>query len=454
MLGLGIDIGTTTICAVIVDSANGQMMYKKTVANTGFINAKRSFERIQDATKILNIVDKLVAEAKRKFKIASIGITGQMHGIVYVDENMQPLSHLYTWQDKRANEIYKDGKSYIEHIHKLTGKNVPTGYGVATHFYNSKNELIPPKTKGVITIQGLAALRLCGLSEVVSHSSDCASLGLYDINNHCFYEELFDKLGLSVSIFPRSVKDFEAIGYHDNIPVCAAIGDNQASYLGSVSDFEHDVLVNAGTGSQISIYSEKIVTSKNIECRPLYDKKYILVGSSLSGGRAYAMLDIFFKQVLNMAGYEVDTVLPFMDKALEKHLLKTSLKVETTLAGTRSNPNKSGSIMNLCDDNFTPEDFMIGFMNGMAHELYQYYVETGSKCSGKIIGSGNTIRKNAAFAKILSGKFEMPLHVPVSTEEASFGAALTGFVAANIFKSIKETRHLVTYKELLFMKVS
>lgn len=49
------------------------------------------------------------------------------------------------------------------------------------------------------------------------------------------------------------------------------------------------------------------------------------------------------------------------------------LKIRTTFDGTRTDPKSSGSIQGLTSDNFTPEAFTYGILEGMGDELYQMY---------------------------------------------------------------------------------
>ena len=59
-------------------------------------------------------------------------------------------------------------------------------------------------------------------------------------------------LGIDIPYIPTVTDDYTIVGFADTVPVSVAIGDNQASFLGSVRDIDNSVLVNIGTGSQIS----------------------------------------------------------------------------------------------------------------------------------------------------------------------------------------------------------
>ena len=98
---LGLDLGTTTISAAVLD-ADGRLLCTRTVPG-GAAVAGQPWERKQDARGIehaaLSLLDGLLQEFP---DIGCVGLTGQMHGIVYVDAAGQLLSPLYTWQDERA----------------------------------------------------------------------------------------------------------------------------------------------------------------------------------------------------------------------------------------------------------------------------------------------------------------------------------------------------------------
>ena len=81
---LGLDLGTTTISAAVLD-ADGRLLCTRTVPG-GAAVAGQPWERKQDARGIehaaLSLLDGLLQEFP---DIGCVGLTGQMHGIVYVD---------------------------------------------------------------------------------------------------------------------------------------------------------------------------------------------------------------------------------------------------------------------------------------------------------------------------------------------------------------------------------
>ena len=175
----GLDIGTTSICGIVTDSLTGGVLKTVTRANDSFINSGKKFERIQDPERIFDIVTGILTELNDG-EISAIGISGQMHGMLYYDSEGRAVSPLYTWQDERASLEFEDGVTYAGAV-----KSYP-GYGLATHFYNKENGLVPENATGLCTIGDYVAMRLCGNTKAIMHITNAASLGCFDIERNVF----------------------------------------------------------------------------------------------------------------------------------------------------------------------------------------------------------------------------------------------------------------------------
>lgn len=135
MYAIGIDIGTTSICGIVLDTDSGAVVKSRTEASDAFIATPNSWEKIQDTGKVIGLALEIL-ESFADYPAAVIGLTGQMHGIVYVDEKGRAVSPLYTWQDNRGNLPYGD-TTYACHLGSFSG------YGNVTDFYNRVNHLRP-----------------------------------------------------------------------------------------------------------------------------------------------------------------------------------------------------------------------------------------------------------------------------------------------------------------------
>ena len=115
-----------------------------------------------------------------------------------------------------------------------------------------------------------------------------------------------------------------------------------------------------------------------------------------------------------------------------RQLENRRLKIETTFDGTRVSPELGGSITNLFSDNFTPESFTYGVLEGMSRELYNMYqtIHNGTDIEVKhITGSGNGLRKNKVLCEIVEEMFGAELVLAEHEEEAAVGAAISGSIS-------------------------
>ena len=199
MKSLGIDIGTTTISAAVIDPAANTVLTTRTVPNDSFIRTERSWEKIQDAEKICAKVFGLADELlKTHQEIESIGLTGQMHGIVYVDRQGECIGPLYTWQDERGAlpcSCY-GGKSVCDLLSETYGIRIYPGYGLATHLYNQVSGLVPERAVKICTIMDYIGMKMTGRREPLMHSSNAASLGMFDVRERCFMREIIRDAGI------------------------------------------------------------------------------------------------------------------------------------------------------------------------------------------------------------------------------------------------------------------
>lgn len=500
MKAIGLDIGTTTVCGVLVDAKTGELLDAKTLTNDSVIESVHTYERTQDADKILvkckNILEEYLSEQE---DIVSIGVTGQMHGIVYVDENGVAVSPLYTWQDGRGdlccpdiqNDIQKkltvaDSETvenidngnkvannaevaelgngaitYAAELSKITGYHMASGFGLTTNYYNTKHGLVPEKAKSFCTIPDYVAMSLAGEKRPKMHQTMAASLGLYNMKAGDFDRTAVEKAGMNPELLPEVATTSTLCGAYTadmekypayagkTIPVAVAFGDNQASFLGSVNQ-DCKVLLNVGTGGQVSVYSEELVKADGIECRPYLKGSYLMAGSSLCGGYSYNLVKRFFEEIYALAGVDCPKdIYSIMNRiAGEAAEKEKTLTVDTRFNGSRENPALTGSITGLTVDTFHPGDLAYGVLRGLCEELYQFYnvLPENLKDGSHFVGSGNGIRKNPLLQKIVSDRFRMKLRIPKYAEEAAYGAVLFSMLASGERETLEDVQRLIRYE--------
>lgn len=448
---MGIDIGTTTISIVLLHTENGELIGRKTVANHSFCQGEFPESRLQDPEKIWALTCAAVEELTGKYgKPCGIGMTGQMHGMLYVDSDGAAVSPLYTWQDGSGSLVLENGQTCVQYLKERAG-NAAAGYGITTHCYLQRTGRIPKEAVKMVTISDYIAMRLTGAKETVISADMAASWGCFDLARGAFQLDLLRGADVDVSYLPSVCRKEGIIARTaDRIPVIGSIGDNQASVLGTVQNMQDTVLINVGTGSQVSMgTSGYLECGGNIELRPCPPEGYIMAGSSLCGGRAYAMLEQFYREASGgQAGDMYGPMLKQAEEFLQRFGKDRAWKIDTAFSGTRKDPLRCGRMEGIDTENFHPGAMTVGMIAGILEELYGYYEEM-CRISGRrarqMVGSGNGLRKNPLMRRLAEERFGMTMKIPVFEEEAACGAALYAMAEVGAAGSLEEAQRKISY---------
>lgn len=450
---MGIDIGTTTVSVVLLDGMSGELLGKSTVVHGADLPGDLPEAHLQDPDKLTTAALQ-AAEALMEQCGASdcIGLTGQMHGMLYVNGEGQAVSPLYTWRDGRG-VLPGNGGSCAEQLRR-TGGEASAGFGLTTHFWLQKQGGIPQNAAGMVTISDYLGMRLCGRTVPIIARDMAASWGSFDLRQGDFCREALERCGVDTAYLPEVAWEHGVMGYvaggcGKGAPVVVSLGDNQASVFGSVRDLCSTVLLNIGTGSQISVGTTgHHDCGGSIELRPCVGGTSLLVGSGLCGGSAYATLERFYREI---AGTETPMYGMMEQQArqfLYEYGMEAAWKVRTTFAGTRSDPDARGMVGGISTGNFRPGALTLGVLQGILEELHGMYRQmcemTGTEAI-RLVGSGNGIRKNALLRELAEERFGMALEVPIWEEEAACGAALHALAACGLQNSIEAAQQLIRY---------
>jgi len=448
-LSLGLDMGTTTLSAVVLDWERGALIESRTLTAGADIPSHHPAERMQDVRlleeKALGLLNSLLAAHPG---IAAIGLTGQMHGILYLSGTGRPCSPLYTWQDGRAG--LGGAESPSARLRAVTGYPLAPGYGIATHYALLEQDQVPPEAEKICTVMDYLAFVLSGRKGLTIHSTNAAGLGCFDLPKGDFDRAALRNAGIDPHILPPVTGRCGTMGERDGIPVAVAIGDNQASFLGSVAEPRGMALANFGTGSQISLLAGRDVkpVHPGVEIRPYFGDGVLLSGSALCGGRAYAILEGFFRAYAEACGLPAGEQYGVLNGlALAALREPDPMVVEPTFSGTRWEPGKRGVVTSITPHNFTPGGLAAGVLRGMGEELKALRRAMPGAGVANLVASGNAVRKNPALRLALEEVFEMPVSIPKHREEAAFGAALFAAAAAGFGELEDLSRRCVGYED-------
>lgn len=476
-LVLSTDLGTTKITAVAVDTGNGQVVAHATTANraeqTTAASKARGYSE-WDARPMAELaLDCLrgVADQLGAFRdqVAGIGITGQQHGVVVVGPNLTPLTPFINWQDRRGAELtpWDPETTYVRHLQDRAGVEVPartgcrlaTGYQGVTLFWLKQNGVLPANGLACFMMDYFASL-LTGTPPVTDPTC-AASSGVFNVRENEWDWELIDEFQLPRSLFVpvRASGDTlggltsemaRHIGLRAGVPVCVGIGDNQASFLGSVARRQQSLLVNVGTGGQVAAFHAEFAYDASLETRPFPRGGYLLVSAGLCGGAAYAALERFFRGVGQDLFLRDDDPLYAPMNTLAGAIPRGAdgLRCEPFFAGTRAQPELRGEWTGVSTTNFTPAHFTRALLEGMARTFRAgagRILAMLREPRAVLVGAGNGLRENAVLARIVAEEMGQPLHVVTHSEEAAYGAALLAAVGTGIFPGLHAAGTLIRY---------
>ena len=310
---IGLDIGTTTIGGVLYSLKEKKTI--KTLVRDNCFTDSAPGEYTQDPLVILESV-KAILDELIDFSFDTVGgcsLSAQMHGILYVDGMGRPISPFYTWQNQRGRKLH-DGQSLESFLSDKLGYSVHTGYGIVTHYSLMQDDGVPVSAVKFCNIGDFVCMHLAGETVPVTDITLGASLGIADISTGRLSESL-KTLGLAEDDrIPRIVSSTEKLGEYRGIPVIQPLGDNQASFLGSVREKENSLLLNYGTAGQISFFRNTFASYAGFETRPLGNEGFLYAAFSLCGGKSYMVLADFFKSASRLfSPSEGENVLKVMD---------------------------------------------------------------------------------------------------------------------------------------------
>ena len=116
MRAIGIDIGTTSICLGVYGEEMGRLSAVHQEKNH-FLEGtfRQDPDRIYAMVK--EMLDNILQSDDSTDRPSAIGISSQMHGILYVDRAGRAVSPYYTWKEESGNETFGEETYEIGRAH-------------------------------------------------------------------------------------------------------------------------------------------------------------------------------------------------------------------------------------------------------------------------------------------------------------------------------------------------
>lgn len=212
---IGVDLGTSAVKLLLVN-LYGEVVHEVSKAYP-LIQEKAGYSEQDPHTWVDQTIAGL-SDLLRQFEgnpedIEGISFSGQMHGLVLLDEEQQVLRNAILWNDTRTTEECKEIVSYIgrRRLLSITKNQALEGFTLPKILWVKKNEPeIFKQAKTFVLPKDYVRLRLTG--RIHMDYSDAAGTLLFDIGKKEWSKEICEALGIAVSMCPPLVASHDFIG--------------------------------------------------------------------------------------------------------------------------------------------------------------------------------------------------------------------------------------------------
>jgi len=212
---LGIDLGTSSVKIIVMDE-EGKVIgsvskeYPVFYPEQGW--AEQNPEDWWKATKegIKELIEKNKIDSKT---IKAIGFSGQMHGLVTLDEKDNVLMPAILWCDQRTGEECEYITELVgkEKLSKYTGNKALTGFTAPKLLWVKKHrQEIYDKIRHILLPKDYIRFKLTG--DYATDVSDASGTLLFDVENRRWSKEMLHALQISEDILPKCYESSQVTG--------------------------------------------------------------------------------------------------------------------------------------------------------------------------------------------------------------------------------------------------
>ncbi|WP_053955715.1 xylulokinase [Inediibacterium massiliense] len=240
MIYIGIDLGTSSVKLLALNE-NGNILGEVTKeypvyypkSNWAEQNPEDWWNQTKQGLKeLINRYD------LPKDQIQSIGFSGQMHGLVALDENGEVLLPAILWNDQRTVDECIEIENHFgqEKLTQFVGNKALTGFTAPKILWLKKNHKeVFEKVQHILLPKDYIRYRLT--KDYATDVSDASGMLLLDVKNRKWSKEMIEFLGIHVDMLPKVYESYEVTG---------VLSDEIKQYL----EIENEVLVVGGASDQ------------------------------------------------------------------------------------------------------------------------------------------------------------------------------------------------------------
>ena len=328
---LSVEVDSAYVSAVLFNEQLGiQAQAKKKLTSLTPDHGWLEQNPVQILDETLNVCQTVFARTGIDIKtIIAIGITNQRETTVLWDTKTgKPVSNAIDWRDTRSQDLCDQliNLGHDEMVREKTGLLIHPYFPAPklAWILNHDPSLRAYARRGDLAFGTLDSYILWHLSDKRVHATDASNASrtlLYNIHKGEWDQELLDLFDIPESVMPKVLNSSDDYGYTEptiigaRIPVCAMIGNMQASMIGEACYQPGTITGHYGVGSFLMLNTGETplfsANSKDLLTTIAYqlnDKRiYALEGGGFGAGNTLAWLKHGLYMFSNEV--EIDTLL-------------------------------------------------------------------------------------------------------------------------------------------------
>lgn len=465
---IGIDVGTTGV-KVLAVAEDGKLV--KSAVEAYPLHVPRAGWTEQDPADWWRATVKALAQvlpACSGYKIAAVGLSGQMHGMVALDEKRQVIRHAILWNDQRTEQQCRELTELAggpEALLAMTNNQMLTGYTGGKIRWLQQVE--PDNYRRVrLILNPKDYIRYCLSGTVCTEVSDASGTGFYDVKNNRWHTELLALAGIDSALFPPVVESTataghvhgaaaQATGLPLDTPVSGGGGDAVISTTGLGLIKAGRIGITLGTSGVVAMGTPAFMPNPDGKLQVFRGNapgSFTAMGVTLAAAGSYHWFNQALGQYEQAEALRTGTsVFQLLDKAAaEAPPGSDGLIFLPYLTGERCpvhDASARGAFIGLTSLHGKGH-FARSVLEGVAYSLRQVHeLIIGANLdwleSGEIILAGGGA-VSPVWRQIFADVFQLPVQtVYGSGEGGSFGAALVAGVTAGIWPDLTAAVRLV-----------
>lgn len=466
---IGIDIGTSGTKSILIDEtgkvyASHTVEYPMYQPQNGY--AEQNPEDWYQAA--VTTVETIVKDSKiDPTQIKAIGLSGQMHGLVMLDENHKVIRPAILWCDTRTGEECSTITKLVgkERLLNITANPAIAGFTAAKIMWVKKHE--PQnyaRCKKILLPKDYVRYRMTG--EFATEVSDASGTQLLDIKNRCWSDEVLAKLDIDRSLLATVYESPDITGrinlefsrktsVSNNVIVVGGAGDNAAAAVGTGVVEDNKAFTTIGTSGVLFAHTSKMRIDQkgrvHTFCCAVPGQWHVMGVTQAAGLSMKWFRDNFCEtEILQAKAENVDSYYLLDKIAKEIPIGADRLIYLPYLMGERTphlNTNARGVFFGLSAIH-TKAHFIRAVLEGVSYSLRdckEVLAEMGIAANDMMLCGGGA--KSPLWRHMLADIYATEVSIPKSGEGAALGVAILALVGAGIYPTVPEACRAIIKKD-------